>query len=133
MPTSPAATYSNLKLEPAIAPQEALTDDVPLAEGTYVKGQVLGQITASGKFGDYDNGNSDGTEVAKVIMQYSCTADSSGNIAIANEASATRKTAPVYIRGYFYCEELTGLDTAAVADLGRLVRGVVATGILSIS
>jgi hypothetical protein len=35
-----------------------------------------------------------------------------------------------YVSGYFDTKELVGLDAAAVADLGKLIRGTLADGIL---
>lgn len=44
MPTTPVRTFSGQGLSPVIYPEFARTDAVKLAPGTYVAGQVLGQI-----------------------------------------------------------------------------------------
>lgn len=132
MPTTPQHTFTNLKLEPGIAPEIAKTMAIALTSGTYARGQVLGQVTATERFAPYDDGTADGRDVAKVILQYACTVDSDNNVSIADEWGSTRKTAPAYFHGAFKTEDLTGLDANAVADLGRLISGTTSTGLLLI-
>jgi hypothetical protein len=40
--------------------------------------------------------------------------------------------APAWFKGYFDTKDLTGLDAAGIVDLGRLVSGVLADGVLEI-
>lgn len=125
--------YTGVKLEPFERPAEAVTDSIPFgASLTIARGTVIGIVTADGKGKAYADGNSDGSQTAKAIAMYDFTTDASGNVTIANDTSVTYHTAPVYKAGTFRTSELTGLDAAAVTDLGRLLSGTVADGVLRI-
>lgn len=137
MPTSASTTYNHEKLEPAAPYPKAAVQAVTFAQGTYARGVVLGQISASGKFSTYANGNGDGTETARAINMYAISVDASGNVtygdgAAGDEFGAEHLSAPVYVAGAFKCQDLTGLDSNAVADLGRLVSGDVNSGLLHV-
>jgi hypothetical protein len=125
--------YTGQKLEPFERPKEAVTESVPFGNSlTIAKGTVLGIVTATGKWAAYDNGAATGLEVARGIAMYNFTTDGSGNVTIANDTGVTYHTAPIYLAGTFRTTELTGLDAAAVTDLGRLVAGALADGVLRI-
>lgn len=88
-----------------------------------------------GTFAPYVHGNSDGTQVAKGILQYGCTVDASGNVTISNEWTGfTEKAVPMYYKGTFRTEELVGLPTAAQMAVdfpGAFVRiGDLTSGLL---
>ncbi len=92
-------------------------------------GQALGTYKA------YNDNNTDGTQHAKGILRYDCATDSSGNITFGTASGGgpfqqTSKSAPVFVTGSFRTEDLTGLDAAAVVDLGRLTEGTITSGIL---
>ena len=127
MPTTATLTFSAQKLEPAIAPQMAVEDAGPLASGTYSRGQLL-EISA-GVYQEYSSGD------AAAICMYDCVSDGT-NVTLTGGTSAewgaTRRTAPIYLAGYFRMEELVGLDAGAIADLGRVVRGASPSGILRV-
>lgn len=90
-------------------------------------------LTTSGNpggayFKAYNDGNSDGSEVAKAILQYECVVDTYGNITVGGgDYGETQKAAPAYFSGTFKTADLTGLDAAAVADLGKLISGATTT------
>lgn len=89
-------------------------------------------------FKAYSDGNSDGSEVARGILPWAIVTDAQGKITIGggstgNEWGSKQDSIPIYVGGYFKTAELTGLDAAAVVDLGRLVEGVLATGVLKIN
>lgn len=72
-------------------------------------GQVLGKITASGKYVAYSNAAADGSEVAAAIL-YAAVPD-----------SAADQKATVVVRHAEVDEsQLTGLDTPGKADLAAL-------------
>lgn len=72
-------------------------------------GQVLGKITASGKYAAYNNGAVDGTEVAAAIL-YAAAAD-----------SAADQKVTVVVRDAEVDESLlTGLDATGKTDLAAL-------------
>lgn len=132
MPLVTQAT-SGVKLEPYARPHEAVSESIPFGNSlTIARGTLIGLVTADGKGKAYANGNVDGSETAKAIAMYDFTTDGSGNVTIANETGVTYHTAPVWVAGTFRTTELTGLDAAAVTDLGRLLSGTVADGVLRI-
>lgn len=138
MPTTASRTYSEDRLVPALAPHLAVADAVPMTEGTYAKGTVLGMVTATERYAAYANANSNGTEVARCVLAVECVVDADGNVTFGDatagdEHGAEHATAPVFIGGYFRTTDLTGLDAAGVTDLGRIVKGVLADGILRIN
>ncbi len=84
-----------------------------------------------GTFTKYVYSNTDGSQLAKGILQYACTVDAQGNITLTGEWGQTTKAAPVYMGGFFQTSELVGLDDNAVAQLGgAIVEGTLASGIL---
>jgi hypothetical protein len=84
--------------------------------------------SAAGAFAPYNDANADGTQVAKCIVEFDTEVDPFGNHRAGGGewGQGTQKSAPVWIKGVFKTNELTGLDAAAVADLGRIMRGDVA-------
>lgn len=78
---------------------------IPAGTANIVPGRVLGKITASGKYGLYDNAAVDGREVARAIaLNFADTnADNDQQIHVA-------------IGGYLVLDQLVGLDAAAVTD-----------------
>lgn len=88
-----------------------------------------------GMHGKYDDTAVNGLQTAKCINAYEVTVDGGGNVYFGasssqNVAGETIPAATSYVSGYFDTKELVGLDAAAVADMGRLVRGVLADGVL---
>ena len=131
MPTSAQHTFVIDRLDPAIDPDSADIRNAALEQGTYAKGTVLGRKTATDRLGAYANANVDGTQDARAILQYACTVDASNNVTLANEPGITRKYAPVFVGGYFFTQDLTGLDAAGVQDLnGLIIEGDLTAGIL---
>lgn len=130
--------FGNNGVTPYQNPDDAREVPVNLKPSTtYAKGQVLGPVTATpGQYAPYNDGASDGTQVAKLILQFACKTDSAGNVWLGDTVSLSEsglpfgKYAPAWRCGIFQCADLAGLDAAAVADLGRLLSGDVSTGIL---
>lgn len=92
---------------------------------------TAGSAGTAGTFRAYDPTGSDGRQVAKCILQYDVDVDASGNITVGGgEYGETYKTAPAYFAGTFLTSELIDLDEAAVSQLGRLISGTVASGVL---
>jgi hypothetical protein len=88
-----------------------------------------------GTFGAYAHGNSDGTQVAKMILQYGCTVDATGAVTISAEIPGlTQPHAPAYYRGTFRTDDLVGLPSSgnmAVDFPGaRIVQGDLTSGVL---
>ncbi len=138
LPTGITITFrndlGNLNV-PAITSTDSLTGGTSPAT-------AIAQTTAGsggpGTFGVYSNGGSGGLETAKAIASYDIITDGYGRVTFGNEVAAGQfavkhRNAPVFISGFFKCEDLTGLDSNAVTDLGRLVRGTTTSGILRVS
>lgn len=117
-------TITLVRLDPYRNPETAKTEAFQFAPNlTVVKGTIIGFITSSKFAKAYSNAASDGTETAAAIAQYSFTTDGSGKVTFSGERFK-RDTAPCYTRGDFLVSELTGLDAAAIAELGRVENGV---------
>ena len=136
MPTAATDTFTYDALMPFMNPEKAALMHVPLAEDDYAKGTILGEITATGLYAAYATAAVDGTGVAKVILQYACTVDSSNNITIADGSGLTSKTAPVYLAGQgciWESADLTGLDADGLVDMhGSIMQGDLTTGLVVI-
>lgn len=77
---------------------------------TLRKGLVLGKITATGKYMEYDPSASDGTEAARVILD--------DEVDVLDESAAAADTEGLgAFRGDFVASALIGLDAGAKADL----------------
>lgn len=82
--------------------------------------------TAGGHWKPYDDAQTDGSQVAKGLCQYATTVDTYGRHTVGGgEYGEFTLSAPVYIAGYFRTADLTGIDAAGVADLGKIVEGAV--------
>jgi len=68
-------------------------------------GTVLGMVTASNQFIPYKSSNTDGSQLAKVILAESV------------DPSTLPQTVKVYAEGIFYKDRLIGLDTGAITNL----------------
>jgi len=134
MPTSAQYTFEpgTAKLDPIYPNSGARLMNVTLAAATYTRGTILGELTATpGKYAAYASTNTDGTQVPKGILQYSCVVDSSGNVTLAGEFGQTQMGVPMYVGGgaIFDTTQLTGLDANAVTVMGAaLVEGTRGAG-----
>lgn len=109
----PPITFTTNALTGGTSPTASVAETTP--------GQAAG-----GQWGAYDDAASDGLQIAKAVLQYRtvvlpngkhyCGGGGTGNATL---------SAPIFIEGYFRTADLTGLDAAAVTDLGRIVEGAV--------
>lgn len=95
---------------------------------------------AGGVWDVYADGLSDGTQVARRVLQYPAFGNHLGQISYGDapdiDRTATNRGVPAYFQGHFRCSDLVGLDAAAVPDLGRLINGTLvsdANAILAIT
>lgn len=65
----------------------------------------------------------DGTNVATALLAIDYECDVNGGLKTEHGPSGQPYSPPVFISGYFKVADLTGLDAAGVADLGRMVIG----------
>ena len=94
--------------EPGATP--SVTLDISLftpVNGVIKSGTVLGKVTASGKYGPYNNALSTGVETAAGILF--------GSVAV--RSGQTQAAAAMLVHGFVYRAKLTGIDTAGEADL----------------
>lgn len=121
MPTSPQVIFSASRLEPAFDADNAMDSlvDVKLkASTTFVKGTIVGEISASpGTYGAYASGNTDGTQNPTGIIQYGGTTDANSNITD-SEWGTTADSVPMFTKGAFHIEDLTGYDSTVAGKLG---------------
>jgi hypothetical protein len=134
MPTAAANTWGNAGLEPCYRGNDAKRIHVALSASlTLARGTVLGETATAGEYAAYVDTTA--TDPAKAILEYDVTTDGSKNITISGfgELGVTRKTCPAFVSGFFRTTELTGLDAAALVNLGaHLISGTVADGVLCI-
>ena len=84
---------------------------------------------AGGEWVAYDeNGSDEGQEVARAILKFPVLVDAWGVHKFGGTSNPSKAlSAPAYYQGYFRTADLTGLDAAAVTDLGAIVRGNLAS------
>lgn len=89
-------------------------------------------------WGAYSDAATDGRQTARAIAQYDFRTDNAGRVVFATSGSAPEygqyhQTAPAWIGpAHFKTADLTGLDAAAVVDLGALISGTTTDGILAV-
>lgn len=81
----------------------------------------------AGQYDLYASGNSDGTQVARVILEDDYVSDPIGGMQTEVGSSSAPFSPPAYIKGEFLCSQLTGIDATAVTGLGRLIVGSAVT------
>lgn len=105
----------------------SLTGGTP---GTLAVAKTTPGRAVGGQWGVYDDALSTGQQVARGILASKTVVNTYGEHVVGggqwNEKSYST---PIYTGGYFRTADLTGLDAAAVTDLGRLVYGT--TSLLS--
>lgn len=132
MPTAATTTFSNDRLLPYYAGVPHPQQEVKLANGTYAKGTLLGEVTATpGTFAAYATAAVDGTGVARCILEYACVVAAGVITGIDEFSGGALPTAPAFFGGAFRTEDLVGLDADAIVDLGgHLASGTTSAGVL---
>ena len=87
------------------------------ATGDLLKGTLMGKVTASDDYAEYDDGLSNGVEVAVGVLAYP--------VSEADHITGG-KLVGLYVKGQFLVDKLTGDDANGLADLGT-VKGNVLT------
>lgn len=92
----------------------------------------------NGAWGPYDDSASDGRQVARAILRHACSVEPNGRVSLArtqggNEHGVTMASASVaFTGGVWETSKIAGVDANAIADLGRLISGTTANGLLSL-
>lgn len=139
MPTIEAINFSDARLIPLKNPSAARKEDINLAAGTYVAGQLVGEVTATpGTYTAYNSTKTNGGQNPAFLLEYKCIVDTDGNIWIGDLSGASEwgkpaKAVSAFRNGLFSCADLTGLDANAVPLLGHLVRGNTTAGELMVA
>jgi hypothetical protein len=127
-------------LEPAMNPDYARTDHVVLKPSTtFPQGQVIAQKDDGsnewGLRGTAGYGTAAGSP--RRIMQYPCVTNAQGRAFLGSAlpspsgAETGFDSMPAYYRIYAFTKDLVGIpDDAALAEVGPLVRGTRADGIV---
>jgi hypothetical protein len=76
-----------------------------------------------GMWAAYDDTLSDGTQVARAVLEHNVITDFGGRMLLEYPVDGGPQTFPAYVKGTFLASELTGLDANGAADLGKLVQG----------
>jgi hypothetical protein len=117
-------------------PGRACRTKVKLPPGvSYPHGTVLAERPGTpGVYVPYRPGAPDGTGLARLLLEFDCGTDEAGNVTQGSmtpgSMDVTFPTADAFFEGEFYTTELVGLDDVAVAQLGSLIQGTVAAGVL---
>ena len=82
--------------------------------------------TLGGAFGSYDDAQTDGTNIARGVVQFATTVTPDGKHYNGTDLTGYNLwCAPIFVAGYFRTADLTGIDAAGVTDLGRITHGAV--------
>lgn len=92
---------------------------------------------AYGKWAAYASGNSDGTQTPRGILAIDVATDAAGKTTYGSaptggEHGEKYPSAPIYYKGEFRVQDLTGLDTNALTDFARLISGSISDGVASL-
>lgn len=95
-------------------------------------GNTLGWFTA------YNAQNTDGSNVAVGLAPANFKTDALGRVIYGNVPLlppfiSNDLSVPVYVYGFFFTQDLVGLDAAAVTQLGRQIIGTTANGVVHLS
>jgi len=105
--------------------------------GIGVAQTTVGVTVTPGTFAAYDSGNSDGTQIPKLLAVYDMTSDANGYIYLGTASGplpplaggSVGLSAPAYVCGVFATADLVGLDSNAVTLLNaRFETGTLADG-----
>lgn len=122
----------------ALYPAQAKRKRVRLAPNqSLLRGTILAEnVSRPGQFVPYRAAGPAGTGTAKLILEADCATDAVGNIYLGtlatteNTLGITFTDTDCFVAGTFRTTELIGLDLQAVHQLGRLIEGTLADGIL---
>ncbi len=100
----------------AVTVDSSARDDGNTTDTTLRKGLVIGRVTATGKYKEYDAGASDGTETAAGIL------DDETNL-LDESGAASDSHATMLIHGFVDEDRLIGIDAGGKSDLSAIIFG----------
>ncbi len=92
----------------------------------------------NGAWGPYDDSASDGRQVARAILRHACSVEPNGRVSLARtqggseHGSTLASASAAFAGGIWETSKIAGVDANAIADLGRLISGTTANGLLSL-
>ena len=110
--------YQNVNV-PMIVAVSALTGTAPTAAFAET---TPGSPGLTGCYAAYASGNTDGSQVAKLLLERYTVTDAAGRI-VNQFGSTDELTAQALSTGDYYCADLVGLDATSLASLGKLIEG----------
>lgn len=115
MGSSDVASYERKEIRAVLGGEKMLPVTLAAQTADLTEGTVLGLVTATGLFDVYKDANTDGTQIAKVVLAEHV------------EASTDTQVVSAYINVVAYKDKLVGLDAAAMTDLGarEVVPGII--------
>jgi hypothetical protein len=113
-----------------------LQDSTTGGSGTTIATTTTGVKVTPGQYKAYASGNTDGSQIPKVILMRDCQSDANGLITesatssqVGGQWGQQYLTTQAYFTGPFQIGELTGLDANAVTVMGgRIVQGNLSDG-----
>lgn len=106
MGSSDVASYVHKEIRALLGGEKSVPITLAAQTTDLEEGTILGLVTTTGIFDVYKDANTDGTQVAKVIL------------AEYVEANDNTQITSAYINVVAYKDKLVGLDAAAMVDLG---------------
>lgn len=133
--TAPIEYMGNLIPAPSYTPAGPFTTDVEVlasevgwrqigidiapGQGVLQAGRVMGRVTATKKWKAYDNGASDGSEVARGVLRLAVNTGTDPN--------GLGYRGNLLTQGTLKNSKVSGADSAAITDLGARVDTVIGT------
>ncbi len=100
---------------------------------TFPKGTILVEVTATpGLFAPHGEASS---SIARGVLPIACVVDAGGWITMGSQPTnraVQHLTAEMIVSGWIATEDIPSLTADQAAELGKIVRGTVTNGILSI-
>lgn len=136
MPTTASNTYGDSFGSPSQRPELVFYERFQVTASTTLdpaakKFIAVAVVTATGKLVAYNDGGAGGAEICRGFVNCKVVSDASGKL-IFNGGSViqqTDDTVEVFKTGIYDPTQITGLDAAALVDLGaRYLWGVITAG-----
>ena len=129
---SDARVYPAVPLQPLCPPRQTVCMDVAIPPNMVIKrGTVMSESSTRGTFIPYD-----GTLQARGLLKFDAWSDATGLVTVDGPYVSWPQlqylVVPVYLIGEFATNFLIGLTDAAVRDMGRILRGNLADGVLEL-
>lgn len=114
----------------------AITTDAALltgGAGTAVITTATAGVAGTGVFKKQVSSATDGSQVSRAVLKYTCTTDSAGKITLGQQSTGgmfgeKHDSAPAWFRGDFSIADLVDPTDANLAQLGKIISGSIPAG-----